>query len=226
MSSMRILSVKYPTITKTRKILDKVFVIEAIRDLDEAIDLICEAMTPDEQLDPFAEDLCPYFGILWSASIALAEFLAELPEIVRGKKVLELGCGLGLPSLVASYLGAKVLATDYHPDVEEYFRRNCRHSSIQCDYKRLNWREDSLQEKFDVVIGSDVLYESKHAREVAMGLMKFVRPDGTIILSDPGRAYVQQFISAMNAEGVKEEMSLINVDGKEIFIFKFNACTE
>lgn len=223
---MRTISVKYPTITKSRKIGDKIFVVEAIRDLDEAIDIICEAMTPEEQHDPFAEDLCPYFGVLWPASIALSLYLADHPELVRNKSVLELGCGLGLPSLVATHLGGKVIATDFHPDVEEYFKRNCRHSSLDCDYKRLNWREDTLEEKFEVVIGSDVLYESKHPKEVARGLLKFVRPGGTIILSDPGRAYVQQFVSAMNAEGVKEEMSLINVDGKEIFIFSFTACIE
>lgn len=225
MFTMRTLSVKYPTITKQKKIGDKLYVVEAIRDLDEAIDILCEAMTPEEQHDPFAEDLCPYFGILWPASVALSNYLAENPALVKNKTVLELGCGLGLPALVAAHLGGKVLATDYHPDVEEYFKRNCRHSSVDCDYRRLNWREEAL-EKFDVVIGSDVLYESKHPREVALGLLKFVKPGGTIILSDPGRAYVQHFIQAMNAEGVKEEMSLLPEDGKEIFIFKFTACTE
>lgn len=225
MITMRTLSVKYPTITKHRKIGDKLYVVEAIRDLDEAIDILCEAMTPEEHHDPFAEDLCPYFGILWPASEALSQYLAAHPEIIKNKTVLELGCGLGLPSLVASHLGGKVLATDYHPDVEEYFKRNCRHSSVDCEYKRLNWREEALA-KFDVVIGSDVLYESKHPREVALGLLKFVRPGGTIVLSDPGRAYVQHFVQAMNAEGVKEEMELLPVDGKEIFIFRFTACTE
>lgn len=224
---MRTISVKYPTVTRQRKIGDKVYVVEAIRDLDEAIDIVCEAMTPEEQHDPFAEDLCPYFGILWPASEALAVYLAEHPQLVKNKSVLELGCGLGLPSLVASHIGGKVLATDFHPDVGDYFKRNCRHSSIDCDYKRLNWREDRGDlGLFDVVIGSDVLYESKHPREVALGLLKFVRPGGLIILSDPGRAYVQKFVKAMNEEGIQEEMSFIAIDGKENFIFRFTACTE
>lgn len=220
---MRTVTVKYPTVTRQRKIGDKLYVVEAIRDLDEAIDLVCEAMTPEEQLDPFAEDLCPYFGILWPAAEGLSHYLSSHPEIIKNKSVIELGCGLGLPSLVASHLGGKVLATDFHPDVEEYFLRNCRHSSVQCDYRRLNWREDfSEVGKFDVVIGSDVLYESKHPKEVAMGLMRFARPEGTIILSDPGRAYLQQFVSAMNAEGVSEELSSITIEDKEIFILKFS----
>lgn len=226
MSFMRTIQVKYPTVTRTRKIGNKVYVVEAIRDLDEAIDLICEAMTPDEQLDPFAEDLCPYFGILWPAAEALAEYIAENASLVKNKTVLELGCGLGLPSLVASHLGGQVLATDFHPDVEEYFLRNCRHSSVECEYQRLNWREENVSQKFDVVIGSDVLYESKHPREVALGLLRFVKDDGMIILSDPGRSYLQQFLTAMNDLGVTEEMYSKKVDSKDVFIFKFIASAE
>jgi predicted nicotinamide N-methyase len=220
---MRSLNVKYPTINKSRKYADKVFIVEAIRDLDEAIDIICNEMTPEEQLDPFAEDLCPYFGILWPSSEGLAEFIASNPKLVKNKKVLELGCGLGLPSLVASHLGADVLATDFHPDVESYFQRNCRHSSIACNYERLNWRTSGTHiGEFDVVMGSDVLYESKHPSEIARGLLSYVKDGGTIILSDPGRSYLQQFINSMNAQGISEEMFSITVDGKEILIFKFS----
>ena len=220
MSNMKTLSVKYPTLNHARKIGNKTYVVESIRNLDEAIDILCEQLTEEEQNDPFAEDLCPYFGILWPASVALAHYLADHPALVKNKTILELGCGLGLPSLVASHLGGKVLATDYHPDVEEYFLRNCRHSSVSCDYKRLNWREEALHE-FDVVIGSDVLYESKHANEIADGLLRFVKRGGTIILSDPGRTYVQKFVNAMNAKGLMEEMSMTEVSGKDILIFKF-----
>jgi len=214
--------VKYPTIVKQRKIGNKLFVLETIRDLDEAIDLICESMSEEEKLDPFAEDLCPYFGILWESSEALSIYLSKNSHLVKDKTVLELGCGLGLPSLVSSHLGGKVLATDFHPDVEEYFLRNCRHSSLNVEYRRLNWRENLTSlGQFDVVLGSDVLYESKHPVEVAEGLLKFVKPGGIMVLSDPGRAYVQQFVRAMNEKGLKEEMSFVTVETKDIFIFRY-----
>lgn len=215
-------SIKYPTTIKQLYVGNKLFVLETIRDLDEAIDLICESMSEEEKLDPFAEDLCPYFGILWESSVALSIYLSENSNIIKNKTVLELGCGLGLPSLVSSHLGGKVVATDFHPDVEEYFLRNCRHSSVNVDYKRLNWRENVTSlGQFDVVIGSDVLYESKHPKEVAEGLLKFVKPGGVMVLSDPGRAYVQQFVRAMNEKGLKEEMSFVTVDTKDIFIFRY-----
>jgi 2-polyprenyl-3-methyl-5-hydroxy-6-metoxy-1,4-benzoquinol methylase len=116
-----------------------------------------------------------------------------------------------------------VLASDFHPDVESYFKRNCRHSSLTCDYLRLNWREDFLSHgTFDIVMGSDILYESKHPAEVAKGLVRFLNPHGRIILSDPGRNYLQPFLTAMKAEGFKEEMELIKILDKEILLFLFS----
>ena len=220
---MRHIKVNYKTHIQQRRLGDKLYVLEAIRDLDEAIDLVCESLTAEEQKDPFAEDLCPYFGILWPAAEALAVFLNDHPELIKNKTVLELGCGLGFPSLVASHLGAEVLATDFHPDVEEYFLRNCRHSSIKCSYKRLNWRQDKESlDQFDVVMGSDVLYESKHASEVAQGLIRFLRPGGKILLSDPGRNYLQPFLTAMKNENFNEDSFLIKSGDKEVFVFVFS----
>lgn len=220
---MRHIKVNYKTLNHTRRLGDKVYVLEAIRSLDEAIDDLCEVLTVEEQKDPFAEDLCPYFGILWPAAEALSIYLNDHPKLIKHRTILELGCGLGYPALVASHLEAKVLATDYHPDVEEYFLRNCRHSSVKCDYLRLNWREDKQDiGQFDIVMGSDVLYENKHASEVAKGLIRFLKPGGKILLSDPGRNYLQPFLEAMKKEGYTEESELIAVDGKEVFVFLFS----
>jgi predicted nicotinamide N-methyase len=224
---MKSIKVDYQRKIEQRKIGDKLYVLEVIRDLDEAIDTICNAMTEEDKKDPFAEDLCPYFGILWPAAEALACFISQNSQHFNHLRVLELGCGLGLPSLVASYLGANVLATDFHPDVEEYFTRNLRHSNVACEYTRLNWRDENiLNEKFDVVMGSDVLYEGKHPQEVAQGLIRFIKPNGKIILSDPGRNYLQAFLTAMKQEGFKEETQLMSVKEKEIFVFVFERSTK
>ncbi len=220
---MRPVKVDYLRKMEQRKLGDKLYVMETIRDLDEAIDMICDALSPEEQKDPFAEDLCPYFGILWPAAEALAIYLNDHPHIIRNKSVLELGCGLGYPALVATHLGAKVLASDFHPDVEEYFLRNCRHSSLVCDYQRLNWREDKRDVGlYDVVMGSDVLYESKHAHEVARGLIRFLKPGGKILLSDPGRAYLQPFVTAMKQDGHQYQMDTVKVKDKEVFLLLFS----
>lgn len=218
---MKTPEIKYLTKTIQTKIGDKTYVLEVIRNLDEAIDQICGAMSEEEKLDPFAEDLCPYFGVLWPAAEAISLYLNEHPELIKNKNVLELGCGLGLPSLVASHLGGKVLATDFHPHVEEYFLRNCRHSSVNCEYLRLNWRENPNLGSFDVVMGSDVLYESKHPKEVARGLLRFVKPGGVVLLSDPGRSYLQSFVHAMKELGHQDNLEIISAGGNDNFVFRF-----
>ena len=221
--NVKLIKINYKTLIQQRSLGNKLYVMEAIRSLDEAIDQICEVLTNEEQKDPFAEDLCPYFGILWPAAEALSIYLNQHSELVKNKSILELGCGLGYPSLVATHLAAKVLATDFHPDVEEYFLRNCQHSNMSCKYMRLNWREDKQDiGLFDIVMGSDVLYESKHASEVAKGLLRFLKPGGKILLSDPGRNYLQPFLEAMKNEGFAEESELITIKDKEVFVFLFS----
>ena len=97
---MKHLKINYKTLIQQRSLGNKLYVMEAIRSLDEAIDQVCEVLTDEEQKDPFAEDLCPYFGILWPAAEALSIYLNEHPALIKNKSVLELGCGLGYPSLV------------------------------------------------------------------------------------------------------------------------------
>lgn len=213
----------YRTHIQQRRYENKLYVLETIADLDEAIDLLCEELGEDGEKDTFAEDLCPYFGILWPASEALSQYLVSHPLLVQKKKVLELGCGLGLPSLVAANLEAEILATDYHPDVETYFHRNCRHSNLpKIPYQRFNWR-DSIEEigKFDVVMGSDILYESKHPKEVASGLIRFLKTDGIILLADPGRNYLNVFLQAMEEAGFGFESESILINDKEMKIYCF-----
>lgn len=211
---------KYHTTIHQRKIGDKLFVVEAIRDLDEAIDMLCESLSADEQKDPFAPDLCPYFGIFWQASEALGLYLYDHAHLVKGKTVLELGSGLGFPSLVAAHLGGDVLTTDFHPDVEEYFFRNCEHSQVKAKYQRLNWREEGVG-KFDVVMGSDILYESQHPLDVAKALLKFVKPGGKILLSDPGRNYLGKFLSAMNESGATYSEEMVSTGEKVCLVYEF-----
>ncbi len=217
------LKINYKTKIEQRRFGDKLFVLEVIRDLDEAIDHICDQMSDNQKLDPFAEDLCPYFGVLWPASVGLTQFLFKNSHLVKRKKILEIGCGAGLPSLASSYLGGDVLATDFHPDVEVFFIRNCRHSNVDCSYERMNWREESrYQGEFDLVIGSDILYESKHPDEVAKALARFIKPEGKIILSDPERPYANMFLMASSEIGLSHEKHMIDVNGKSVLIYELS----
>src|SRR3954469_12914281 len=85
---------------------------------DDAADL------PDDGPIEWAP-LVPYWSVLWRSGVALARELADAPDL-EGKRVVELGCGLAVPSLLAARRGAHVLATDEDPDALELVERNAR----------------------------------------------------------------------------------------------------
>lgn len=220
----------YPT--KSMSLLD--LEMTTIRDLDESIDILCEHFGEEDQDQSLAEEHCPYFGVLWEAGIGLSQFLTR--EMCEGKKILEIGCGLALPSFVATRFGANVIATDFHADVPLFLEKNQIGNQINFKYEVMNWRSEIERTKndlgtFDLVLGSDILYESQHPLQVAKALIAFLNPGGKIILSDPGRAYIQKFISSMRELGYPEEMSTMRVNSKftpkqvdrEIFLFEFKS---
>lgn len=215
---------------KKMRVLD--FEMTTIRDLDESIDTLCEFFGEEEQDNSLAEEYCPYFGVLWEAGVGLSQYLSQMD--FRGKKVLEIGCGLALPSFVITKNGGDIIATDFHADVPLFLEENQKNNNIFFQYRVMNWRNEIERTKndlglFDLVIGSDILYESQHPMQVALALIAFLNPGGKIILADPGRAYIQKFITSMNELGYKEKLSTENVSAavtpknreREIFIFEF-----
>lgn len=203
-----------------------------IRDLDESIDILCEHFGEEDQDQSLAEEHCPYFGVMWEAGIGLSQFLTR--DMCEGKKILEIGCGLALPSFIATRFGGNVIATDFHADVPLFLELNQEKNKINFEYQVMNWRNEIERTKnaygqFDLVLGSDILYESQHAMQVAEALIAFLKPGGKIILSDPGRAYVQKFISSMKELGYPEVFTTQKVSAdlttknkeREIYIFEF-----
>jgi predicted nicotinamide N-methyase len=216
---------------KQMSVLD--FEMTCIRDLDESIDTLCEFFGEEDQDNSLAEEYCPYFGVLWEAGIGLTQHLIKLD--LKNKKILEIGCGLALPSFLVTKMGGNIIATDFHSDVPLFLELNQKNNQIYFPYKVMNWRNEIERTKtdlglFDLVIGSDILYESQHPMQVAEALIAFLKPGGKIILSDPGRAYIQKFITSMNECGYKEHFTTQVVlpeftpknKRRDIFVFEFS----
>jgi predicted nicotinamide N-methyase len=187
-------------------------VLETLADLDAAVDeLVARTQAHPEELE---RDLCPYFGVVWPAARALAGALAERGPELAGKHVLELGCGLALPALVAAKLGARVTATDLHPDVPAFLARNRELNGLAPDaleYLEHDWRATPLARRFELVVGSDVLYEAGHPAPVARALADHVAPGGRILLADPGRAYLQACLDELVRLGFREHDEVVAV---------------
>ena len=132
--------------------------------------------------------IAPYWAVLWRSGVALARELARLPdEALRDLRIVELGCGLGVPSLLAARAGAKVLATDAEPDALALLERNASENGLELQTMPVEWaRPQRLIERgpFDLVLAADVLYE-----QTAVDQLRSLMPRlaAQTWLADPGR---------------------------------------
>ena len=149
------------------------------------------AELPDEGPIEWAP-LAPYWAVLWRSGVALAREVAAAS--VAGKRVVELGCGLGVPSLAAARGGASVLATDSAPEALELVERSARANGLRVDTARADWSApDGLVARgpFDLVLAADVLYEEEAVPALLSLLPRLGRE---VWLADPGRPGCRAFL--------------------------------
>jgi predicted nicotinamide N-methyase len=148
------------------------------------------------------DELIPYWADVWPSARVLAERVAGIRG--AGKRLLELGCGIGLPALVAAASGFEVLATDYYAEALEFTEANAARNGIAgVDSRLVDWRKlpDDLG-TFDVILAADVLYEKPQAALVAGVLRQCLAVDGWALVSDPGRSTAEALIAACAAAGL------------------------
>jgi len=153
------------------------------------------------------------FGIIWPASHILA---AEISRFnVKDKRILELGCGIGLASLVLHKMGADITASDYHPRAQAFLDRNVRENNLPpIKFQRVDFeKENQTLGKFDLIIASDILYQPHQAKVVANFISSHSSHDGDIILVDPGRGNRSKFTANMTALGYEHQSKNFNQSG-------------
>jgi len=149
-----------------------------------------EALLDEEAFEH--EEFLPYWAELWPSAVALAREVARLD--LDGLRVLELGCGLGLPSIVAALGGAQVLATDWSPDAVEVAARNAVRNGAELETALAAWGTASPlvdAAPWDLVLGADLLYERRNVEQL---LALLPRLGDDVLLSEPGRPFESAFL--------------------------------
>jgi len=140
----------------------------------------------------------PYWARLWPSGQTLAIELAKSPPRA-GMRVLELGCGLGLPSIVAARGGADVFATDSSTDAVAFAAHGLALNELEATVACADWTQDgaALMERgpFDLVLAADVLYTTANADELTRLLPGLMEPNGEVWLADPDRAGARRFLA-------------------------------
>jgi predicted nicotinamide N-methyase len=151
----------------------------------------------------FAEgEYVPYWTDLWPGARMLAKAVLREPW-PEGAEALELGCGLGLPGLVALARGLRVAFSDYDPAALEFAAHNARLNGFDgFRVLRLDWRNPPQDLRVPVVLGSDLVYEVGSVEPLAGLIRRVLLPGGLCLLTDLERVPAQPLRDRLSAEGL------------------------
>jgi len=190
----------FPTTKRQEiKIYDRIIKVDTVSDIDELFEALV-SKGPDHE--DVKDERIPYWADLWPSAVALSNYILKTNLIVPGTKVLEIGCGLGLPGIVAGQLGAKVILSDYIQEALDFAGHNWSlNNSDPADLLLMDWRKPNPTLKVDVVLASDIAYEKKSFDDLIMTFKILLKGGGKMLISEPNRAFAQSFFDGLQDKG-------------------------
>ncbi len=137
----------------------------------------------------------PFWVKIWEASIVLADHLIEM-GLEKEKRILEIGAGMGIIGLFLGAFGYKVTVTDYEEDALELLRMNVEENRLNnVSVRKLDWNNPDLTGKYDIICGSELIYNETSIEPIINLFRKYLRPEGTVFLGhDSSRMCMIKFI--------------------------------
>jgi predicted nicotinamide N-methyase len=167
--------------------------------------------------DDYARDeRLPYWAELWPSGLVLAGRVAG--SLSAGCRVVELGCGVGVPSVVCALSGAEVLATDWYAEALAFTEANAAHAGARVETMLVDWSAPPeallARPPADLVMGADVLYEERNGPALAALLPRLVAPGGEALIADPRRPHADGLIDPLVAGGWTHEVEEVRHGGR------------
>jgi predicted nicotinamide N-methyase len=172
--------------------------VSRIKDVDKLFNRLLSKSPADPDV---LDERMPYWADLWPSAIGLSNFIDENPGLVQNKRVIELGCGIGMPGIVAALNGGEVVMTDYLQDALDFAAKNWnKNLTLNFKGQLVDWRDVSKVENADVILASDVAYESRSFEPLKKAMNSILKPDGVLLLSEPNRKFASPFIKILESE--------------------------
>lgn len=154
----------------------------------------------------------PYWGLLWPSGVALAEEALMHPDSFKGRRVLELGCGLGVTATAALDAGSSLLAVDCFDEALLFTRYNTLRNTGQIPRTALlDWRTEAgraaclAAAPFDLLLAADVLYEQENLEPLMALVPDVLAENGVFWLAEPGRRVSRAFVAAACMRGWQDD---------------------
>jgi predicted nicotinamide N-methyase len=164
------------------------------------------------ELDPATP--FPYWAKVWPSSIALLDVLKAHPHLIQNKDVLEIGAGIGLPSLMMADITKSIQISDYEKEAVELMQKNIEHLELEnVEALQLDW--NALPEAIhpEVVILSDINYDPTQFDALVSLIEKFILQGSTVILSTPQRIMASSFVLALSTFIIADYVELVDENG-------------
>jgi predicted nicotinamide N-methyase len=185
--SVGLLTVPFTRIEDPNRVLDEVAAEE------DRLEKVRGQRVPEDQLH------LPYWAELWDSAMGIAQFIVKEPGPVAGLSVLDLGCGMGLAGAVAAALGHRVMFADLEAPALLFARLNSLPWAARVRARQLDWRKDKLRERFDLILGADILYERRQWDYLEPFWREHLAQNASILLGEPGRKSGDLFVDWIRA---------------------------
>lgn len=195
-----------------------------VRDPDAVLDEVCrqEELSRRGIRPPRRTLRMPYWAAVWESALGVGQYLAtrDATRPLAGVNALDLGCGMGLAGMAMASLGARVTLVDVETACLLFARLNTLPWADRCRVRRCDWQQDDLGERFELIVGSDVLYEQGQWDFIEPFLRRHLTSDGTVIIGEPGRPKAEAFPDWIRARGWSVTVSCSTHLGKTINVFE------
>ena len=205
---------RYEFIREYVQIEDIEFKIHRIKDTDRLLDELIEKGEAHEDVQ---DERIPYWADLWPSAIAMGIYLRKHAHLVEGKKVLEIGCGIGLSAMVAKSCGGEVILSDYLVDALELATYNWKENFGEIPTcLQLDWRNPSPQHATEVLLAADVAYEERAFEPLLKAFPVLLQENSCLILSEPGRPIAHKFLASLENLGFSYQKEIIQIPYRNV----------